>query len=138
MEMLVSPSGGSVPLGPPGSAVTGLGARAGHSEAAQSSTDPSSPALPPPLPHEGCDASAGKGVPAAERQREALFRKLNWHRWALPSLGLCPGGPLLGQGLAASVTLARVSLAWPRLTLVGDSLGHKPPTSGPVSPSEEL
>ena len=58
METLVSPSGGSVPLGPPGSAVTGLGARAGHSEAAQSSADPSSPAPPP---NEGCDAQCRKG-----------------------------------------------------------------------------
>lgn len=88
---------------------------------------------PRPRPTKDVMPSAGKDVPGAERQREALFRKLNWHSWALPSLGLCPGRPLLGQGLAASVTLARVSLAWPRLTLVGDSLGHKPPTSSPVS-----
>ena len=58
MEVLVSPSGGSVPPGPPGSAVTRLGARAGHSEAAQSSTDPSRPR---PLPNEGRDTQRRKG-----------------------------------------------------------------------------
>lgn len=50
MEALVSPSGGACPRAPPGSAVTGLAARAGHSEAAQSSTDlavlPPAPAPP--------------------------------------------------------------------------------------------
>lgn len=94
MEMLDSPSGRSVPLGPPGSAVTRLGARAGHSEAAQSSTGPSSPA---PRPTKDVMPRAEKEVPGAEMQREALFRKLNWRRWALPSLGLHPGVPLRGR-----------------------------------------
>ena len=69
------------------------------------------PAVLPPRPTKDVMPSAEKAVPGAEMQREALFRKLNWHRWALPSLGLHSGVHLLGQGLAASVTLGQVSLA---------------------------
>ena len=76
-------------------------------------------------------------------QREALFRKLNWHRWALPSLGLHSGVHLLGQGLAASVTLGQVSLAWPaaahtRRGLSGPQASHERPRQsfrGAVTPA---
>lgn len=65
------------------------------------------------------------------------LRKLELAQLGPPLSRPCPGRSLLGQGLAASVTLARVSLAWPRLTLVGilwATASHKRPRQS----SEEL